>query len=108
MRVVRDERRGGAARESVLDEVHAAADADEQIAVGDATRVDLDAGHCVVPRTVMEPAERLDEAQLDRDHVSAPRATSRSSNGMRRSASSISVSAPLPAITTTSPARASA
>src|SRR5436309_14192978 len=91
----------------MLDEVGAAADRDEQIAVADATRVDLHAGDGVGPRALDEPAERLDGAELELDHRRTSRATSRSSNGTLQSASSISVSAPLPAITTTSPRRAS-
>ena len=55
------------------------------------------------------PAERLDDVELDAGSRRAPRARpARSSNGTLRPASSISVSAPLPAITTTSPGRASA
>jgi hypothetical protein len=58
--VFRHERRGCAARERVLDEVGAAADRDEEIALADAPRVDLDAGDGVGPGPGDEPAERLD------------------------------------------------
>ena len=59
----------------------------------------------------LEPAEPAQLVERERDHArseacSASRAASRSSNGIVRSANSCPCSAPLPAITTTSPSRA--
>ena len=68
VRVVGDERRGGAARERVRDEVGAAADRDEEVALLDPPRVDLHARDLGRPRPRVEPAERLDQVQLERDH----------------------------------------
>src|SRR4029079_5530541 len=107
--VVRHEHGGGAARERVRGEVAAGADADEQVALLDPARVDLHAGNLVRPRAGLEPPERLDEAELERDHRApavrrgSSRATSRSSKGTLPVASSCSGSAPRPARTTTSP-----
>ena len=110
VRVVGDERGGRAARERVGDEVGAAADRDEEVALLDPARVDLHAGHLVGPGARGEPAERLDQVERragsrPRRHRarSASRATSRSSKGTLPPASSCSGSAPRPAITTTSP-----
>ena len=69
MRILGDERRRRAARERVLDEVRAVPDCDEQVALLDAPRVDLDTRHRVRPRPRHEPSERLDLRQLDRDHA---------------------------------------
>ena len=60
----------------------AAADRDEEVALLDPPRVDLHAGDLVRPRPRDEPAERLDDVELERDHrASTSRATARSSNG---------------------------
>ena len=113
VRVVGDERRRGSAGERVRDEVVAAADGDEEVALLDPPRVDLHAGDLARPRAGGEPAERLDQVELERDHRRAAflrarsRATSRSSNGTFPVASSCSGSAPRPAITTMSPGPAS-
>ena len=85
-----------------------AADRDEEVALLDPPGVDLHAGHLGRPRPGREPAERLDQVELERDHRCAAtrprmlRATSRSSNGTLPVASSCSGSAPRPAITTIS------
>ena len=68
MRVVGHERGGRAARERVLDEVDAAADRDEEISLLDAARVDLQSGDGVRPGPRDQPAERLDDIELERDH----------------------------------------
>ncbi len=87
MGVVGNEGGRGTAGEGVGDEVGAVADGDEQVALLDPARVDLHPGDLVGPGTGCEPAERLDDAQLERDHGravtrrSVSRATSRSSNG---------------------------
>src|SRR4051794_13934746 len=92
----------------MLDEVRTPADGDEEVALLDAPRVDLQPRHRVGPRPGDEPPEGLEDAELDGDHASSSRATSLSENGIERPSSSISVSAPLPAMTTTSPGFASA
>ena len=105
VRVLGDERRGGATREGVRDEVLAVADGHEQVAFLDPARVDLQPGDLARPGPGDQPAERLDQVQLERDHrravipASTLRATSRSSNGTLPVASSCSGSAPRPAIT---------
>ena len=87
MRVVGNERGRGPAGERVGDEVGAAADRDEEVALLDPAGVDLHPGHLVGPRPGGEPPERLDQVELERDHGRPPcgaassRATSRSSNG---------------------------
>ena len=84
---------------------------DEEVALLDAPRVDLHAGHLVRPGRGVEPAgtERGDLFERERDHgVAAPsllrasRATSRSSKGTVRSRNCCPCSWPLPAISTTS------
>src|SRR5581483_5189903 len=104
--------RGRAALPRVLQVGRARTHGDEEVAVVDAARVDLDAGD--VGRIAVESAE-LERPQLlerDGDQVRAPsfrsasRAASRSSKGTTRSANSCPCSAPLPAMTTTSPSRA--
>src|SRR5438046_539146 len=109
-RIVGNESRRGAALERLVDELRAAADRDEQVAGDDSPGIDLDAGELVLARAPLsEPGENRD---WQSDHAgvfrfrSAARATSRSSNGMVRSANSWPCSCPLPAITTTSPAAA--
>ena len=88
--VVRDERRGGAPLERVFDEGRArVVHCDEQVAGGDAARVDLDACHSLRILGEDEPAEAKvgDLVDGQRDHARAPsrrsasRATERSSNG---------------------------
>ncbi len=101
--VVGDERGGGTAGERVRDEVGAAADRDEEVALLDPARVDLHAGHLVGPGARGQAAERLEQGELERDHgrataASTSRATSRSSKGRLPVASSCSGSAPRPAI----------
>ena len=69
-RAVRDERGRGAAGEGVLDEgAGSVVDRDEEVALLDPARVDLDAGHLARPRLGPELAERLDLLQRQRDHA---------------------------------------
>ena len=68
VRVVGDERRRRPARERVRDEVGAAADRDEEVALLDPARVDLQPGDGVGPGACDEAAERLEEGELERDH----------------------------------------
>ena len=109
--IVRDERRRGAARARVVEKRDAATDRDEQIARRHTPRVDFDA--CHVRRVALQPAETAKLVERQRNQVRAPRvrsasrADSRSSNGTVRSANSCPCSAPLPAISTTSPSCAS-
>ena len=114
--VLGDERGRRSARERVLDVLDPAAYRDEEVALLDPPRVDLDAGRPrAAPGAACEPpgSELRDLVERERDHAvarsarSASRATSRSSNGTMRPAISWPCSCPLPAITTTSPGRAS-
>ena len=113
VRVVGHERRRRAARAGVVEERLAARDGDEEVARPDPARVDLDAGDGV--GVALEPAQRerphLGERQRDQVRASnafrASFAASRSSKGIVRSANSCPCSAPLPAMRTTSPGRAS-
>ena len=85
---------------------------DEEVARRDGARVDRDAGHGRVRAGRGAARDGGDLAGRERDHAapasaeSASRATSRSSNGIVRSASSWPCSCPLPAMTTTSPGAA--
>ena len=114
VRVARHEHGDGAAGECVLDEVAPARDGDEQVALLDAARVDLDAGHLVGPGLLHDLAQRIQLGDRDRDHAGAPsrrstsRATTLSSKGWTTPAISWPCSCPLPAITTTSPSVAPA
>ena len=60
VRLLRDEHRGRTARERVGGEVLAAGDGDEEVALLDPARVDLEAGDLVGPRPCGEAAERLE------------------------------------------------
>src|SRR2546421_8877832 len=104
-RVVRDQRRSGAMRASVLEELRARPDGHEQVAGGDSAGVDLDARELVLARVYLSEAGK--EGGRKRNHAgvlrfrSAARATSRSSNGIVRSANSWPCSCPLPPRTAT-------
>ena len=112
VRVVGDERRRRAAGERVRDEVLAAADRDEEIALLDPreSRSCTPVTSSAQGRANSRPSGSS-TAELERDHARPPtqrsRTTSRSSNGTFPVASSCSGSAPRPAITTTSPGCAS-
>src|SRR5204862_8347216 len=110
-RLLRDERRGRASSQRLLAVVGPAPDRHEQVAGLDAARIDLDALDHVVARVERTERWKLVDAKLDHavapSRRSASRATSRSSNGIVRSANSWPCSWPLPAIRTTSPSPAS-
>src|SRR5205814_6554302 len=114
-RVFRDKRCGRAARERVVLKPRPLADGDEQVARFDLARVDADAGDLAraVRDGELAGGQLPDVVERERDHVAAPsrrstsRATSRSSNGIVRSANSWPCSWPFPAIRTTSPSAAS-